>query len=1034
MRLTCPGCGRRLKLPTGATGGLVGCPSCGARIDLSEVSPVAAAPPPTRAPPTAATRQPGWAQSAVVGIVVAALTAAAMWATRPSPTPPPPPFKPPIATSAPSRTDELLAIKQSADAAADRGDRRAAYDGYGRLLAIAAEQATDDPAVRAALGSARARQDQLFAQMTAARATPIAPRPAPVSMTPPTTTPATPGFFASIPSASHHAPATAPSAVQPATMQPVDAMATADAAPPVPHPPPPPRLRAYTPTDGIDDDAIGSAIERGVAFLEQHVHGGEVETGLTDHHGGAAPPLPAAKPADDSDLSGGTNLGDLTPPPRPAAGGPAVPRGGDNDSLAAFGYTTPGIDALCTYALLHAGQAVHRAELAPTDAFADAMLERLKSYPLRHTYHRSLRAAALAVYARRQDVPTLEDDVRWLVGASRDGAYWYTPLPPRGPFHWDNSNSQYGLLGVWSAAGAGVAVPSEFWRAVQQHWVACGQSQGTWGYDAPGATLSMTCAGIASLLVSHEYLDGDALMTATAADQPSPNPLASAGLARLDEGDTAVAGLFDHAGMNGAGGAGYALYGLERVGLASGFKFFGSHDWYAELARTLVHDQQPDGSWSGAWAWGQPSLSQTEIDTAYALLFLARGRHPVLFNKLRYDGAWNGRPHDVEQLARLAAKQLERPFNWQVVSLRRDWHDWMDSPVLYIAGQRPPKLSDADEAAIRSFARAGGLIFTHADGGSPAFTVWVRQFAHRLFPDDPFVPLPPSHPLNSALYRLQNGPLLEGVSNGSRLLLVHSPTDLAGGWHRPLGDETSVDAQVGLNVFVYAAGRTDFKNRQASTYVPPLPGVPDVVRPVARLRYAGRWDPEPYAWTRFARYYQWETHDGLDVQTVDLSQLRPGRVPLAVLTGTVRQAFTPAEAAAVRAYVDAGGVLLVDACGGQPPFAESATALLSAAFPGVPLAPLPPDHPLRVPSRPFADDLRGRLPLRPFAADRLGTDVPLQGLRFGRGWVIFSRLDLTTGLLGTQEWGILGYDPAYASAVVKNAVLWAAARSAVGPR
>ena len=42
---------------------------------------------------------------------------------------------------------------------------------------------------------------------------------------------------------------------------------------------------------------------------------------------------------------------------------------------------------------------------------------------------------------------------------------------------------------------------------------------------------------------------------------------------------------------------------------------------------------------------------------------------------------------------------------------------------------------------------------------------------------------------------------------------------------------------------------------------------------------------------------------------------------------------------------------------------------------------------------------------------------------------MFSRLDVTTGLLGTESWGIVGYDPAYAQALVKNAILWADARA-----
>jgi hypothetical protein len=40
--------------------------------------------------------------------------------------------------------------------------------------------------------------------------------------------------------------------------------------------------------------------------------------------------------------------------------------------------------------------------------------------------------------------------------------------------------------------------------------------------------------------------------------------------------------------------------------------------------------------------------------------------------------------------------------------------------------------------------------------------------------------------------------------------------------------------------------------------------------------------------------------------------------------------------------------------------------------------------------------------------------------------VIFSPLDLTSGLLGTHTYGIVGYDPGYATAVVINLLALAA--------
>ena len=44
------------------------------------------------------------------------------------------------------------------------------------------------------------------------------------------------------------------------------------------------------------------------------------------------------------------------------------------------------------------------------------------------------------------------------------------------------------------------------------------------------------------------------------------------------------------------------------------------------------------------------------------------------------------------------------------------------------------------------------------------------------------------------------------------------------------------------------------------------------------LRYAGQWEPEPYAWTRFGRYFSWETQQNLDAAVVDLKSLQPGAI------------------------------------------------------------------------------------------------------------------------------------------------------------
>ena len=590
------------------------------------------------------------------------------------------------------------------------------------------------------------------------------------------------------------------------------------------------------------------------------------------------------------------------------------------------------------------------------------------------------------------------------------------PLRISFEFPWDNSNSQYGLLGVWAGAEAGMEVPDAYWKLVEQHWLGCELKTGEWAYKPSEVQgyFAMTCAGVASLLVTHDYLD--APMLRGAVGRPPYSRGLAAGLGWLDQGDNAV-----NVPNPQTHYMGYDLFGIERVGLASGYKFFGSHDWYRRIAAKVVPMQWPNGAW-GHENHGVDSL----VDTAYTLLFLARGRHPVLMTKLKFDGHWDNRPRDVANLARWGGRELERPLNWQVVGVNHNWYDWFDSPVLYIASHEAPKLDEADYLKLRNFVQAGGLIFTHADAGSPAFNKWVAELARKIAPGAELAPLPDNHPIYSIQYKLGSHPLLQGVGNGVRLLLVHSPGDLAQAWQQRSTKTQRDHFQLGMNVFLYAAGKPDLRNRLDSPFLPPPPPTRAPPVQIARISYDGNWDPEPAAWLRFSRYLQWETGQPADVRAASIEELAKTPAPLASLTGTAAVKFSDAQCSSLRQYVDQGGVLLIDSCGGENGFTQtSRDVLLRGAFAGAEKVPLPPDHPL------FSDLKAGLsnpspLRLRPFAVERLGQLAPqIQALKLGKGYVVFSALDLTSGLLGTNTWGIVGYDPDSAEKFVRNLFRWA---------
>jgi len=677
---------------------------------------------------------------------------------------------------------------------------------------------------------------------------------------------------------------------------------------------------------------------------------------------------------------------------------------------------TIGEDILCVYALMQCQQATNDPRLNPHDATMKGLIDAMKGIDLTNysyeTYARGLRATALALYNRPEDRGVLGADAMVLARGSHGGAYTYRPAHNAAPrmrgfedLSWDNSNSQYGLLGVWAAAEVAFEVPDAYWAQVQNHWTSCQNADGTWGYHIGRGegTHSMTCAGLASLFVTHDYLDAPKFGVAVGRDPFTP-PLAR-GLHWLETGENSI-------GLNRGG---YDLYGLERVGLASGFKFFGDHEWYRELAAAALRDQRPGGNWGNL------------VEDAYHLLFLSRGRHPILMNKVRFDGYWANRPRDVANLARFVGYQLERPLNWQVVPITREWTDWMDSPILYLSSHKPVNLSESDYDKIRSFVNNGGLLYMQADGGSEEFSRFAREAAHKIFPQYEMTLLPVNSPLCGTVFKIKPDGNLYMVTNGSRILMLFANEDLSKSWQLRDNKNKPFPFELGANLFIYATGKRDLRNHLVSTYIPPVQNSPAVTYRIARLTYPGNWDPEPEAWHRFSRWFHLHTGYGLEIINIPIKDLKLDTAPIADLTGTARYDLTAAESDAIKKYVEAGGVLLVDLCGGSGPFDKSLeSSLYFKSFNSTPSHVMSPSHPLLTASGDGMDDLSKPV-LRQYAVDLLGRSNGLglpEEIVAGKGHVILTSLDFTTGLLGTTTWGILGYEPGYAQSLVKNTILW----------
>ncbi len=523
----------------------------------------------------------------------------------------------------------------------------------------------------------------------------------------------------------------------------------------------------------------------------------------------------------------------------------------------------------------------------------------------------------------------------------------------------------------------------------------------------------MTAAGVNMLYVSADQLGYDRTQMK---GRTGVAEVLERGLEWLDEGKNAV-------DIHG-GHRGYTLYSLERVGLSSGLKFFGDNDWYRTLAEQTVREQAKDGSWSGA--------DPVPAETAFSILFLCRGRYPIFMSKLRFEGNWEGHSRDLQNLTRFVSKELERPVNWQVADLDRTWRDWTDSPVLMIEGSEPPKLEQKEMDNLRAYAEAGGIIFTQAVNGSATFDAWAKDLAGNLFPGMPLKPLPADHLVFHSIFNMEKPPELLGVSNGTRLWMVHSPGDISAKWVRHVTGATRSSNEMGMNLFAYAAGKRDFRNRIQSPVVATEDVPPAQTLSVARVKYEGNWDPEPGAWKRELRLFQRDTGVGVDVQELNAFGIAESKPVMAHLVANDAITLTDAECKSLKDYVEAGGVLLIEACGGSM---NVAAALQQATVPRIlgaaPLTKIDAKSPLLTggmedKSSTGMLDL-SKVKFNDQAVEKFGGDAPMiQMAKLGKGYVIFSSLDLSTGMLDCRVMGIAGFKGDWVSGFMNNLLIWAA--------
>lgn len=685
-----------------------------------------------------------------------------------------------------------------------------------------------------------------------------------------------------------------------------------------------------------------------------------------------------------------------------------------------------GIDALATLALLSCDVPVDNPKI-------QAALKYLRQVPPENTYVTALQTMVFATADPKRDFALIKRNANWLIETRLPDGRWSYGAQGRGGG--DNSNTQFALLGLQAAVEAGFSISPNFWRECRQFWLKTQSRVGSWGYPTTeGASGSMTAAGISSLVItSREVLavqtgvvDGKPVQCNGAKDDPALR--------------AALGWMGRNFSVNtNPGGSNswlyYYLYGLERAGRLSGQRFFGNHDWYRRGARFLIDRQQVNGGWN----IGGGGLPAELINTSFALLFLSKGRIPVIINKLKHGPGddWNNAPNDVNNLTEFLARQWKVRLNWQIVDgAVATVEDLLQAPVLEINGHDGPVLSPKEKELLRAYVEQGGLIVADSNCSCAGFDEGIRALFAEIFPEPEqrFRRLEPSHGVWTSLFNLTDlaeAYPLEGIDVGCRTAIIYSPRDLSCQWEyhsqRADRDRTLAAMRLGANILEYATGPENLMDKLAERKVVGGFGEDEIRRnflQVAKIRHNGDWNPAPRAVANLMESLREVAKVDVVRQQREMEILDPNfaNYPLSYMHGRNRFQLSRAEIEALGRYLRSGGVLFADACCGNERFDESFRSLVAEIFPEKKLVPIPADHEL------FTTDVGydlARVETDKALGDRIGPPF-LEGIEIdGRYCVIYSKYDLGCALERQQSTDCKGYTHDSALKIATNIALYA---------
>ena len=589
--------------------------------------------------------------------------------------------------------------------------------------------------------------------------------------------------------------------------------------------------------------------------------------------------------------------------------------------------------------------------IPPNDPSVVRAMRYLRAFPAAHAgrnYSLALQTMAFCAVDPVSDFALITNNIRLLESnqnkmGAHSGGWDYMP----GGARTDLSNSQFSILALYEAERVGGRINDGTWQTALRYWSQTQNTDGGWGYTPQGnsgsgsATGSMTCAGIASLIVSAGVLErggatvnGDRILCFQKPDSKSSEQI-----------KLGIDWLTRHFSVNtnprSQNHLLYYLYALERVGRMTNQRFMGQHDWYRAGTEKILTIQLQDGHWN----MGGYVIS----DTAFALLFLSKGRRPVLMSKIQFgntqpgnEDAWNAHPNDVNNLTLFVESQWNLEMTWQIIDIQHATADHLlQSPVISFSARdwsMPPNEMNVLAQKLRDYLDQGGFIIAEAQPGGRTFDSTFRALMERVFPEPGYglTLLERSHPIWAAEKTIDPDHIrpLEGIHFGCRTCVVYIPAvegkpSLSCLWevYRHFNRNNARYSEVvqrqidnglgiGLNILAYATSR-ELKNKDeiAENVIKKQVSADRRGRIFLPFLDLGTTNPAPHAPQNLLYFMEAECHVRVEHQasSVTLSDELLSDYPILFTHGRGAFQFAEGEHQRLRTHLERGGFLFANA-------------------------------------------------------------------------------------------------------------------------